>query len=601
MEPRHFTFPQAFLACALAIAVAAPALAQTAKQSYRGHEAVANEVLVKFQQAPPNNALAAADISANVQQEEAAAHVDLARGVGSAGWTLLHSSAYDVTTLMSMFTGAASVVHVEPDWVYHTTAVYPPPNSVVPDDPQFPNQWGMDNTGQQECGQTGTPGADIGAKYAWYISRDSGTNVVGVLDTGIDYNHPDLAANVWSAPSQFSFYQGSTQYTCPAGSHGWNVVANPPTCDPMDDDLSESHGTHVSGTIGAVSNNGTDVAGINWSTKIIAAKMCDSSQNCYTDKAIEALQFMEGVKAAFGGKGGSADIRVLNNSWGCEACFSQALLDEINNADEADMLFVAAAGNQAENNDNSPFYPASYSAPNIISVAATDNQDNLWSLSDWGTASVDLGAPGFCVESTALSSLNPPYEYLSGTSMASAHVAGTSALTLSVCDGDTQWLSSNILLTVIQIPALNGKTETGGRVNAYKSLAEGSVACPGTGDAVVSGSEKHKTELCGPGCRYTIYDSGTISLTVNGFTKTVYWGEGSTTDSIAANLFSAFNSDGSSPVRAHVSGSNVSVSAERTGSDTCYPLSGSYTFDQGDFGLPSFKITVSASSLAGCK
>jgi len=236
---------------------------ELAVQTYNGHDAAANEVLIKFRQATQDDLQAQVDINASIEQVKATADVDTAQHVGSRGWMLLHSRSQDVETLMGLLTNARDVVRVEPNWIAHVTS--------TPNDPDFPQDWGLQNTGQVIQGATGTLGADIGAVQAWNISTGSISIVVGLLDTGIDYNHPDLAANVWSAPQWFSFYQGTTLYSCDAGTHGWNTFNN--TCDPMDDN---DHGTHVSGTIGAVGNNGQGVTGVNWNTKIIAGKICNA-------------------------------------------------------------------------------------------------------------------------------------------------------------------------------------------------------------------------------------------------------------------------------------------------------------------------------------
>jgi hypothetical protein len=366
MKSNVIRFPQAFTLLFMITIATSPAWPQVATQSYQGHEAAANEVLIKFQQAPPDDAQAQAEVAADIQQAQVTADIDNGRTVGSVGWMLFHSASNDVTTLMNVLTGASSVLYVEPNWAYHVTT--------TPNDPDFPYQWGLQNTGQTIFGVAGKPGADIGAVPAWSISTGSTAILQGLLDTGIQYTHPDLAANVWSAPFQFPFLQGTTQYTCAAGTHGWNTFTG--VCDPADDN---GHGTSVAGIMGAVGNNSIGVAGVNWNTTIITAKMCDSTGTCYVSNAIDALQFMEGVKAAFSGDVGvtASNIRVLNNSWGGPGGFSQALLNEIDNAYTADMLFVAAAGNNGSDNDTTPFYPANYSAPNVISVAAFDNRDLL--------------------------------------------------------------------------------------------------------------------------------------------------------------------------------------------------------------------------------
>src|SRR5206468_7004302 len=142
---------------------------------------------------------------------------------------------------------------------------------------------------------------------AWDVSTGTANHVVGVVDTGIDYTHPDLAENVWSAPGPFSVNVGGTVITCPTGSHGFNAIQN--SCDPMDDHF---HGTHVSGTIGAKGNNAKGVVGVNWSTRIIGAKFLDASGTGTTENAINAIDFLLQAKAFFGA---AADIRVLSNSW----------------------------------------------------------------------------------------------------------------------------------------------------------------------------------------------------------------------------------------------------------------------------------------------
>src|SRR5205085_7448708 len=165
---------------------------------------------------------------------------------------------------------------------------------------------------------TSFPGADIGASLAWNVSTGSTTNLIGVVDTGIDYNHPDLAANVWSAPSQFTVSLSWGQITCPAGSHGYNAVAR--TCNPADD---HSHGTHVSGTIGALGNNSLGVAGVNWTASVMGLKFLGSNGSGALADAVNAIEFAIQAKAAFGAQ---ANVRVLSNSWGGGG-FSQSLLD----------------------------------------------------------------------------------------------------------------------------------------------------------------------------------------------------------------------------------------------------------------------------------
>ena len=286
--------------------------------------------------------------------------------------------------------------------------------------------------------------------------------MIAVLDTGIDYNHPDLAANVWSAPTSFTVIIGGNQVTCPAGSHGYNTVAG--SCDPRDDN---NHGTHVAGTIGAVGNNNIGSVGVNWTTRIMALKILDGGGIGTVADAISAIDFAIQVKTQFASSSTPVNVRVLSNSWGGDT-FSQALLDEINLANANEMLFVAAAGNGGGNNDSNPTYPASYMAPNVISVTATDNQDALAGFSNYGNASVHLAAPGVGIYSTYP---NASYSHLSGTSMAAPHVSGAAMLVLANCGSlSTASLKGTLLANVDVLPSLAGKTITGGRLNVNQAV-----------------------------------------------------------------------------------------------------------------------------------
>lgn len=333
--------------------------------------------------------------------------------------------------------------------------LYAEPNYIVyafgaPTDPQYPQLWGLKNTGQTVGGLAGTPGADIKAEQAWAVTTGSSSIVVGVVDSGVDYMHTDLAANMWNNPGNIS--------GCAAGTHGYNAITK--SCDPMDDN---NHGTHVSGTIGAAGNNALGVVGVNWQTQIMGLKFLDSTGSGTTANAIAAIDFAITAKQA------GVNIRVLNNSWGGSG-FSQALLDEINKAGTNGILFVAAAGNNATNNDASPSYPCSYTAANLICVAATDQNDNLASFSNYGAGAVDLGAPGYNILSTIR---NGSYAYFSGTSMATPHVSGSAALVLSAPGQGSltvDQLRNSILKSVDSIPSLAGKVGTGGRLNVCKAI-----------------------------------------------------------------------------------------------------------------------------------
>jgi subtilisin family serine protease len=451
---------------------------------FHGKEAVAGDVLVKFRAATPQG----------INQAEINENIDEAEYVGSTHVMRFHSRSKNIDTLISELSRRADVEYAEPNYIVHAIA--------IPDDPSFGQLWGLQNTGQPILGVSGKPGADISAPLAWDISTGSTANVVAVVDTGINYTHPDLAANIWSAPTTFSVTIGSNRITCPAGSHGFNAISN--TCDPMDDN---NHGTHVSGTIGASGNNGLGVVGVNWKASIMGSKFLDASGSGTLANAINAIDFAIQTKTIFGG---AANIRVLSNSWGGGG-FSQALLDEINKANANDMLFVAAAGNSASNNDVTPFYPSNYDAPNVVAVAATDNKDSLASFSNYGTTTVDLGAPGVSVLSTIK---DGSYSYFSGTSMATPHVSGAAILILSKCALNTTALKANILNNVDPISSLTGKTVTGGRLNVNKAIRACSAA-PAP-DFSLSATPSSQTVIQGASTSYTIniIPSGGFTLPV---------------------------------------------------------------------------------------
>jgi subtilisin family serine protease len=270
----------------------------------------------------------------------------------------------------------------------------------------------------------------------------------------------DLGAGGWA-------YAGTTQdgdTAHPDDFVGWNFINN--TNRPFDD---VGHGTHVAGTIGAVGNNGTGVAGINWNVQLMALKSINSDGTIANADAISALNFAV-AKAQEG-----VTIKVINNSWGGQVAFGQALSDAVAASGQAGILFIAAAGNAGSNNDTTPFYPADLNLPNVIAVAATDNQDHLASFSDFGARTVALAAPGVRVLST-LPTIDPisnssGYGGLTGTSMASPHVAGVAALAYSYAPhAPIQDVKDALLNGVDKLPALAGLVSSGGRLDALKTL-----------------------------------------------------------------------------------------------------------------------------------
>jgi subtilisin family serine protease len=418
-----------------------------------GHKVVPGEVLVRF---------------SDVSELQLQTFVDNAASMVNAterrnlipGLNMFHmrSNSMNTQALLKMMSNAPGVEFVEPNYIYET--------QLTPNDTQFGQLWGMNNTGQTVSGQVGIADADIDAVEAWDVSTGSSNIVVGVIDTGVDYNHPDLAANIWSAPAAFSVNIGGQTINCPAGSHGFNAVTN--TCTPLDDN---NHGSHCSGTIGARGNNSSGVAGVNWTTSIMGLKFLTASGSGNTADAIECIQFAIQAKQIFGA---AANVRVLSNSWGGGG-FSQALQDAITAADSNNMLFVAAAGNSNTNNDVTANFPSNYPVANVLAVAATDNRDNKSSFSSFGATTVDFGAPGTAILSTVR---NGGFSIFSGTSMATPHASGAAALVLSRCNLSTAELKANLMNNTDPIASLAGRTVTGGRLNVNRAIR----ACAGGGN-----------------------------------------------------------------------------------------------------------------------
>jgi subtilisin family serine protease len=367
----------------------------------------------------------------------------------------------------------STVVSVSPantNWTIRTLeqdprVAYAEPNFIVhaadtPNDPSFPQEWGLDNTGQQVNWTSGTPDADIDAKEAWSVSTGSPDVTVAVIDTGVDVAHPELAQNIW-------INQGENCAGCRTNGidddgdgyvddwRGWDFVNG--DNDPTDDN---GHGTHVAGTIAATGNNGIGVAGVTWNSKIMPLKFLGSDGSGSTEDAISAILYAR-----------AKGVPILNNSWGGGE-FSQALQDAIEQTDASGELFVAAAGNDFTNTDAEPFWPSSYDTPNILSVGASDQFDRKAWFSNYGTRTVDLSAPGTNIYSTWRGGA---YRFADGTSMATPAVSGAAALAKAVFpDASGVGLKALLLRTVDPVAALTGATRTGGRLNVDRA-----VRCPG--------------------------------------------------------------------------------------------------------------------------
>lgn len=351
----------------------------------------------------------------------------------------LELDAFDAKLNEFRMNGAEMKV-VEPDYVVFAL--------LTPNDPSFSSLWGLHNTGQTG----GTGDADIDVPEAWEVTHGSSSVVVGVIDTGIDYTHPDLMVNMWGNAGEIpanGLDDDGNGYV--DDTRGWDFVSN--DNDPADDHY---HGTHCAGTIGAVGDNGTGVVGVCQTVRLMALKFLSGSGGGTTSDAIEAVLYASANQAT-----------MTSNSWGGGG-YSQTLKDVIDAAGQAGLLFVAAAGNDGINTDLFPSYPAAYDSANIISVAASDHNDMLASFTNYGAATVDLAAPGVSIYST---SPGNGYRSLSGTSMACPHVAGACAL-IKAAHPEMNWadIKSALLNNVDGVAGMNGKVLKNGRMNVARSL-----------------------------------------------------------------------------------------------------------------------------------
>jgi subtilisin family serine protease len=336
------------------------------------------------------------------------------------------------------------VLYAEPNYIVRTTN--------TPNDIRFGELWGLYNTGQLG----GIPGAHIDAPSAWNVTTGSSSVVVAVIDTGIDYNHPDLSPNVFRNTLDCNA-DGVDDDGNGRVDDCFGIDAVNGDSDPMDDNR---HGSHVAGTIGAAGNNEAGVVGVNWSVQVMACKFLDAGGFGSLAGAIACLEYVKDMKER------GVNIVATNNSWGGGG-FSQALFDAIQRHQEAGILFVAAAGNNSLNNDQTPFYPCVYGLSNIICVAATTRQDERASFSNEGRRTVHLGAPGAEILSTTPAGT---YQLLSGTSMATPHVTGIVAL-LKAADPARDWRAiRNLILAGGDNIASMANTVTQKRLNAFGAL-----------------------------------------------------------------------------------------------------------------------------------
>jgi hypothetical protein len=427
---RGRTASLALATLSLAVTLAVGGTASVSAATTKKPVAVPGELIVGFREGVSHGQANAALAQAGAAKKHEFEQIDAA---------LVHVPADRGAAIEKALSSDPRVRYVEPNHVVSIAA--------VPNDPSFNQLWGLHNTGQTG----GTVDADIDATEAWDVETGSAGVVVAVTDTGVDFGHPDLAGRQWLNPLDPANGADDDGNGLVDDFRGWDFVSD--DNDPVDD---HDHGTHVSGTIGAVGDNGVGVTGVNWDVRIMALKFLDATGNGNTADAIAATLY-----AADHG----ADVS--SNSWG-GGPFDQGLLDAIEYGGSKGMLFVAAAGNDGANNDATATYPANYASEAIVSVAATDDDDQLAFFSNYGARTVDLAGPGVNVLSTTRGGT---YQSFSGTSMATPHVSGVAALATARFPGATPYTLKALLLGSVDAKAsLAGRTATGGRLNAANAV-----------------------------------------------------------------------------------------------------------------------------------
>ncbi|GEM_PF-2554889 len=324
---------------------------------------------------------------------------------------------------------------------------------LTPNDPLFPEQWGLDNNGQAISVELGNSGSDIDAERAWNVTTGSKNIIVAVIDTGIDYNHPDLVSNVWTNPGEISgngIDDDGNGYI--DDYHGWNFIDN--NNEVMD---VHGHGTGVAGILGAIGNNDLGIAGTAWNISIMPLKVVGSfngDYEVYGPAEYEAMEYAKKMGAS-----------VIVCSWGIDD-YDEKEFEEIVSFPQA--VFICSAGNDGVNTDIISHYPSGYDVPNIISVAASDKNDDLAYFSNYGATTVDLAAPGIEIYTTAPGG---KYEIKDGTSFSTPIVAGAAALLKSIDSTLTPTLIRKILIdTSDKKFSLYGKVFSNGRVNLFSAI-----------------------------------------------------------------------------------------------------------------------------------
>ncbi|NMO22784.1 S8 family serine peptidase [Pyxidicoccus fallax] len=372
------------------------------------------------------------------------------------------------------------VAFAEPNYLYTLDA--------LSDDARFRELWGLHNTGQT----LGGVDVDLNAPEAWALTQGSEADVVAVIDTGIDFTHPDLAPNMWANPGEVAgngVDDDGNGYV--DDIHGIDAMDEARTKPPMDN---HGHGTHVAGTIAARGDNALGVVGVSPRTKLLACKVADDEGLFSLDAAIRCLDYLAELKTR---ERHPVNVIATNNSWSGSQP-SESLEEAITRHLHAGILFVASAGNTGYHLDLpwATSFPSEYLLPNLISVGATDASDRRASFSAYGRQKVDVFAPGVSILSTVP---RGGYAVYSGTSMAAPHVTGLVALLHAQApERDWRALRNLVLSGGQEVPGLRHLSVTGRRIRAVDTGGVGSLSCenqalmkrlePGS-DVVLGGQE----------------------------------------------------------------------------------------------------------------
>lgn len=412
-----------------------------------------DEILVKFKPGLKNQFYEKANFILGIKEE-------INTGFGE--FAVLKTNGMEIKSLLNDFKGNKNIFYAEPNYIYKAIGqkqydVYG--YSATSSDPMYGDLWGLKNTGDNEpagsrgnSSNTGKAGADVNAENAWKITQGSKNIKIAVIDTGVDYNHPDLKDNMWTNEAELNGAPGvdddGNGYI--DDIHGYDFANN--DGDPMD---GNGHGSHCAGTI-AASHNNIGIAGVMKNASIIGVKFLTDQGSGTTADAIKAVDYATKL-----------NVDIMSNSWGGGGA-SQALEDAIKRAAQAGIVFTAAAGNSATDNNSTPHYPSNYDVENVISVASHTYDDVLSDFSCYGSQTVHVAAPGQNVLSTTPGNA---YSVYSGTSMATPHVTGVIGLYLAKYGRqDLSDFRELLMNTSVYRRSYDRKAISSGRVDAYNLL-----------------------------------------------------------------------------------------------------------------------------------